>query len=49
MPFAPFTKIAIAASKSVNDSLREAKIVPLVTLNWWWQPTHLNLRRVAML
>jgi hypothetical protein len=32
-PFAPFTKITIAASKSVNDILREAKIVPLVTLN----------------
>jgi hypothetical protein len=34
MPFAPFTKITTAASRSVNDSLREAKIVPLVTLNW---------------
>jgi hypothetical protein len=28
--------------------LREAKIVPLVTLNWWPQPLHLNLRRMAM-
>ena len=23
-------------------------MVPLVTLNWWWQAEHLNLRRVAI-
>lgn len=33
-PLAPFTKMTIAASRSVKDSLCEAKMVPLVTKNW---------------
>lgn len=46
---APLTKMTIAASRSVNDSLRLAKMVPLVTLNWWLQATHLKRRRDVML
>ena len=34
-PLEAFTVRQIAASKSTKSILREAKMVPLVTLNWW--------------
>jgi len=39
----------IAASKSTNDILRDAKIVPLVTENCLPQAEHLKRRRVVIL
>lgn len=44
---AALTKMAMAASKVRIGSLREAKMVPLVTLNWWSQPLHFQMRRAA--
>ncbi len=47
-PLAAFTVRQMAASRSMKLILRDAKIVPLVTLNWCPHALHLNLRRVAM-
>ena len=47
-PFTALTKMQIAASRSTKAILREAKIVPDVTLKLRdCRPMHLNLRRVA--
>jgi hypothetical protein len=34
-------------AKQIDEGkLARGKIVPLVTLNWWWHALHLNRRRV---
>lgn len=48
MPLAPFTMMQIAASKSTNDILRDARMVPEVTENCLPQALHLKRRRVVM-
>jgi hypothetical protein len=44
-----FTVMQIAASRSTKSNLRDANIVPDVTLNWCAHALHLNLRRVVIL
>ncbi len=49
LPLDAFTSKQIAASRSTKSILRDAKIVPDVTLNWCAHALHLNLRRVVIL
>lgn len=49
IPLEAFTIRQIAASRSTKSILRDAKIVPDVTLNWCAHALHLNLRRVVIL
>jgi len=45
---AALTKMQMAASRSTNAILREAKMVPEVALNCLLQARHFHLRRVVM-
>ena len=47
MPLAAFTNRAIASRMSRMSSLREAKIVFEVTLNWWLHALHFHKARVV--
>ena len=47
MPLIAFTNTAMLASRSQIGSLRLAKMVPDVTLNWCWQSLHFQMRRAA--